>query len=88
MEKFVSHTSLVKGSAGQADIHRFKPNFRHNLLGYSVFLLKYRHLGSHWHQLKDKLAISSTQKWSFLDGAIKKIYYLKLNCLQKCTNLN
>ena len=50
---------LVKASVGQADVQRFEPHLRHNLLSCGVFLVKSSHFGLPLAQNhKAKLAIS------------------------------
>ena len=43
----VTLAQLVKASVGQADVQRFEPHLRHNLLSCGVFLVKSRHFGLH-----------------------------------------
>ena len=52
--------TLAQPSAvGQADVQRFEPHLRHNLLSCRVFLVKSRHFGLPLAQtIKAKLAIS------------------------------
>ena len=68
----VTLAQLVKASVSQADVQRFEPHLRHNLLSCGVFLVKSRHFGlplaqtikPNWQSLSAGGSVA-IQTWSF-----------------------